>query len=237
MDIITQPVLVSRLQDEFDLPDGKPPQTLALTGQVLVKSNDGDSLDAFREAVQILQYACTSCRVLTQGSKCCLRLCKNYVCTMGSSWKGIEAFDWSLCHDQGWCVNQTMSGMEAKSTNSLLAVDQILNWIFCKYWQSAWHFWFLNFSWVMSFVFVKWKSMLWCCWWSCGCIRLALYLPRVTVMWLQVQLPAIHHHSEANFAFLCSLEGCIIPWIPQLYSMLGKNFSSNANKSNEQSST
>ena len=41
---VTQPVLVQKLQDEFELPGGKTPETQAVPAQVLVK---GDDIDAF----------------------------------------------------------------------------------------------------------------------------------------------------------------------------------------------
>ena len=35
----TQPVLVQKLEDEYDLPDGRSPKTPAVTSQVLVRGN------------------------------------------------------------------------------------------------------------------------------------------------------------------------------------------------------
>ena len=43
---IIQPVLVQSLEDEFDLPEGKPPRTPATAGQVLVRKPDEPNLES-----------------------------------------------------------------------------------------------------------------------------------------------------------------------------------------------
>jgi hypothetical protein len=42
---VTQPVLVQKLRDEFELPGGKTPKTPAVPGQVLSKGDDSDALN------------------------------------------------------------------------------------------------------------------------------------------------------------------------------------------------
>ena len=41
----TQPVLVQKLEDEFDFPDGVPPKTSVVAGQVLVKGDGSGVLE------------------------------------------------------------------------------------------------------------------------------------------------------------------------------------------------
>ena len=40
----TQPVLIQKLEDEYDMPGGDPPKTPAVAGQVLVKGDGTDTL-------------------------------------------------------------------------------------------------------------------------------------------------------------------------------------------------
>ena len=76
----TQPVLVQKLEDKFDLPDGVPPNTPAVAGQVLVKGDgsgvlEGAEATKFRSGTAICMFMQQWSRLeLYNATRCCARM-------------------------------------------------------------------------------------------------------------------------------------------------------------------
>ena len=61
----TQPVLVQKLEDEYNLPSGKASKTPAVAGQTLVKG-DGSGTVGDHEAVEYRSGTATTCMLVMQ---------------------------------------------------------------------------------------------------------------------------------------------------------------------------
>ena len=100
---ITQPVLVQKLEETFDVKGGRDPKTPALAGQVLVRGDGSDMLESVETTKFSIRYSYLSVHdsmVETWSFQCDKRMRKTDVCTEEASHEGSDTFDQAHCENE-----------------------------------------------------------------------------------------------------------------------------------------